>query len=140
MPAFLALVALLSACGGSSGSDSQNTLNHNSTDLNQRVAFTSVSLSNYEAKSLQLSWSAPTTRVDGSSMTMSEIGGYEISYIDDSGTAGSISIDDPLITATTLDDLPPSNYQFYIFTFDQQNQISPASTALTVSLQSFLRN
>lgn len=142
-PLIFALLAWLTGCGGGASSNGSSS-SPNSTQGPQPAAATSLTASGpsasiYEEKSFVLSWVAPTTRVDGSSLAMSEIGGYEISYIDSNNTSTNVLIDDPLRTEVTLANLSPNNYLVYIFTFDQQNRLSPVGNALKIGVQSFLR-
>lgn len=143
----LVLLALLGACAGGNNSSPDNA----STDTSSTGSATSqqstglqpastAPSASYEPKSIRLSWNAPTVRVDGSALPINEIGGYEITYINSGNTVRNLSILNPLSTGATLDSLSPDTYQVYVFTFDQQNKLSPASAVLTIELQRFLRN
>jgi hypothetical protein len=66
-----------------------------------------------------LRWQAPSQRVDGDSLSMSEIAGYRIFYGTRSGDYDSVlSIDDPYTLAIQIDDLPVGTYYFVMTTVD----------------------
>ena len=66
-----------------------------------------------------LRWQPPSQRVDGESLSMSEIAGYRIFYGTRSGDYGSVlSIDDPYTLTIQLDDLPVGTYYFVMTTVD----------------------
>ena len=70
--------------------------------------------------SATLSWVAPTTRVDNSVISLSELKGFKI-Y---SGTEANnlqllTNIEDPTITTYVVNDLPPATYFFAVTVYDQ---------------------
>jgi len=143
----LVLLALLGACtgGGNSSPDSTsaNASSIKSVTTQQSTGPQPASVTpsaSYEAKSIRIGWTATTSRADGSALPVNEIGGYEITYINSGNNFRSLSMLDSQSTEATLHNLPPETYLIYVFTFDQQNKLSPASAPLTIDLQSFLRN
>ncbi len=150
-----AILSLLAACGGGSSSGSSqaepqpqaatSTTEPAPPQQTEPVPVPApveeppvAATSNYEPKTLQLSWQAPTQRTDGSALSMSEIGGYEITYIDSTNREFNITISDAAVTEYTLADLAPDTYEFHIFSYDQLNQVSPASASLTLGIDNFL--
>jgi hypothetical protein len=66
-----------------------------------------------------LRWQAPSQRIDGESLSMSEIDGYRIYYGTRSGDYDSVlSVDDPYTLAIQIDDLPVGTYYFVMTTVD----------------------
>jgi len=66
-----------------------------------------------------LSWQAPSTRVDGQSLSMSEIAGYRIYYGTSSGDYDSVlSVDDPYTFTIRIDALLAGNYYFVMTAVD----------------------
>ena len=67
----------------------------------------------------RLRWQPPSQRVDGESLSMSEIAGYRIFYGTRSGDYDSmLSIDDPYTLTIQVDDLPVGTYYFVMTTVD----------------------
>ena len=78
-----------------------------------------TSASGPQVGSTSLRWQPPSQRVDGESLSMSEIAGYRIFYGTRSGDYGSVlSIDDPYTLAIKIDDLPVGTYYFVMTTVD----------------------
>jgi hypothetical protein len=98
------------------------------TDTNalaQRVGFVS------------LSWQAPTQRVDGESLSMSEIAGYRIYYGTGSGDYNSVlSVDQPYTFTILIDDLPVGTYYFAMTTVDTNGIESGFSREIARIVQS----
>jgi len=69
--------------------------------------------------SAQLSWTAPTTRADGTPLTSAELAGYEIYYTtDDPAVAGTISVASSTAANYTLSNLAAGNYYFAMSAID----------------------
>jgi hypothetical protein len=67
----------------------------------------------------RLSWRAPSERIDGESLSLSEIAGYRIYYGISSGDYDSVlSVDDPYTSTILIDDLPVGTYYFAMTTVD----------------------
>jgi hypothetical protein len=80
-----------------------------------------------------LSWSAPSTREDGSPLPADELAGYTITMSSASGTV-EIDIDDPRQTSYTVTGLAPGVYQFSIRARDRNGLLSIASSPVTKSI------
>ena len=95
-----------------------------------------VSSSAPQTGSVSLSWVAPTTRSDGTPLSMSEIAGYTLYYGSSAGNySNSIQIDDPFTTSVTMADLPVGTYYFVMTTRDVDGQESGYSTAAQRQVQ-----
>ena len=96
-----AIVLTLSACsGGGGGSTADITLN----------------------------WDAPSERLDGSALHLSEIRGYRI-YLGNKASVYSqrIDIDDPTLTEISVQGIPKGNYFVVMTTIDSDGHESPWS-------------
>lgn len=83
----------------------------------------------------KLTWRAPMTREDGSSLYPGEIQGYRI-YVKagDRGRVRTIPIDDATSTSLSLDRFAPGVYQFSISTVDTNGLESRRSVTIRVSI------
>ncbi len=107
------------------GTDSGST----DTDSDQTDTTTGADV---PANAALLSWTAPFTRVNGDSLSMGEIAGYEVVYgvnpdaLDQSMAIGDASIDELLI-----DELGEGTWHFAIRTLDTDGKPSQLSEVLT---------
>ena len=86
--------------------------------------------------SASLSWAAPTTRSDGTPLSMSEIAGYTLYYGSSAGNyPNSVDIDDPFTTSITVTDLPVGTYYFVMTARYSDGQESGYSTAAQRQVQ-----
>ena len=77
------------------------------------------SASGQEVGFASLSWRAPSQRVDGKTLSMSEIDGYRIYYGTSPGDYDSVlSVDNPYTFRLRIDDLPAGTYYFAMTTVD----------------------
>lgn len=81
-----------------------------------------------------LSWVAPSTRDDGSALSLSEIGGYRV-YV--GGASGQydreITVDDPAATSAVVENLTAGQrYYLVVTTLDSEGQESAYSTEATI--------
>jgi hypothetical protein len=110
------------------GISNTNTQETTATDGNaptQEVGFAS------------LSWRAPSERIDGESLPLSEIAGYRIYYGISSGDYDSVlSIDDPYTSTLLIDDLPLGTYYFAMTTVDTNGLESGYSSEAVRIVQS----
>jgi ABC-type glycerol-3-phosphate transport system substrate-binding protein len=109
---FITLV--LTACGGGSSSDSSASSQPTTT-----------------TGEVQLSWTAPTTRTDGTYLPLTELDGYRIYY----GTSADnltvlIDLNEDDITEYTVDTLPTGNYYFAISAYDSDGVESGYSNVI----------
>ncbi|WP_417516050.1 fibronectin type III domain-containing protein [Marinobacter sp.] len=82
-----------------------------------------------------LSWSAPTTREDGSALKPDQIAGFRIYYrLRHETRFNVIPVNSPERTSQPLTQLPPGAYEFAITTIDAQGLESRRSSAVMVDL------
>lgn len=86
-------------------------------------------------RSVTLSWSAPTAREDGTALTASEIGGYEIALAVDASPPDIIQIA-AFETSHELNSLTPGVYEFAINAFDTDGLYSQWSDPVTATVRS----
>ena len=107
---FFGCAVLLAACGGGDGQATDST----PTGPTSAPA-PSPSTGSGSAK---LSWAAPKTNADGTTLT--DLAGYRIYYGTTSGSySKSVTIADPWATTYTVDNLSASTYFFVIRAFDR---------------------
>jgi ABC-type glycerol-3-phosphate transport system substrate-binding protein len=99
-------VLLLSACGGGGSSSSVKS----SEEVQGRIS---------------LSWTAPSTRTDGSSLAVSEIEAYTV-YIGESVEELEAALDTDESSAT-IDNLEPGSYYFAVSVTDTEGLESALS-------------
>ncbi|HFD80204.1 MAG TPA: fibronectin type III domain-containing protein [Gammaproteobacteria bacterium] len=121
---------LLTGCGGGGGGETVagsdvgtgTTTGGGSTSGNTTVAAQQVGAA-------RLSWQPPSQRVDGESLSLSEIGSYRIYYGTRSGRYDyRIEISDPSTTSYVITDLPVDTYYFVLTTVDVDGRESGYST------------
>ena len=85
--------------------------------------------------SANISWLIPEQRENGESLTMSEIGGYEIIFRKiDEIIFDSVVIPDQTASEYMLEDLDPGQYEFMIAAFDSEGLYSDFSTPAIIDL------
>ena len=83
---------------------------------------------------VNLSWAAPTTRLDGEPLSLSELDGYKIYYGTDSDDLKPlVDLNDGSITNYAISELDPGTYYFTITAYD--NSGLEGSYSETVSRQ-----
>jgi hypothetical protein len=103
------------------------------TDTASLAGFTIVVQSSSVATgSISLSWTPPATRTNGSSLNMSEIGGYVV-YM---GTTSNnlqmrVDINDGSATSYTINDLASGTYYIALTTYDMDGNASSFSNVIT---------
>lgn len=146
------LCLLLSACGGGGGgggsdngstTSTDNSINNTVTairaDSQQQTTETPVVIeqaTDFSPVSVNVTWLVPTTRQDGTELTVSEIIGYEVLYInedDNKVTCCNIFIADPLATEATIEIREPGSYIFAVVTVDALNGLSELSNVANLS-------
>ena len=79
---------------------------------------------------------APTTRADGTPLSLADISGYKIYYGDVSGTyVDVVSVDDSTVTSMTITDLPTGAYYVVMTTYDVDGRESGYSPEITKTVQ-----
>jgi hypothetical protein len=71
------------------------------------IAISLPALAQAASQSVIYSWSAPTTRVDGTALPAAQIGGYELIYTIDSGTPVVVALAGSIVTNTQTLNLSP---------------------------------
>ena len=80
---------------------------------------------------LDLAWTAPVTRADGSPISLSEIGGYRIHYGMTAGAyTNTVNVNDGSLQATTLGGMTPGTYHLVMTTIDTNGLASAYSPEL----------
>lgn len=126
-----ALAFLLAACGGGGGGGSSGSTPSGSTS-------TGTSPAPSATHSVQLSWTAPTTRADGTALTASELSGYHI-YYTATGTPASadtmVAVSGGTTTSISLALPAAGEYSFAITAVDSSGQESSLSAPVSVTVQ-----
>lgn len=97
-------------------------------------AFLAVAPSILERAELSLNWSIPTAREDGSELLVSDIAGYLVSYIQESGEEALVDVGGAKTTALTLQ-LDPGWYEFRVATREMQGEPGAFSAPLSLYLE-----
>ncbi|WP_339668588.1 fibronectin type III domain-containing protein [Dasania marina] len=137
------LSTLLIACGGGGGGGSDDAA---SSPANSSTSSAATQESDQPAPStpeptptpntgtITLTWTPPSTRADGSSLALTDIGGYEIYYYLDGTPINEgemVNISNRNTTAYTTPELPAGKYYFAISTYDTAMIYSPLSTPVS---------
>jgi hypothetical protein len=103
------------------------------TDTDQLPAFT-ITVDAIVVSSTTLNWVAPSTREDGSVLSISEIDGYRI-YMGDSESTLAVVVDinDYSITEYTLTEIPEGNHYFAVTAYDLTGSESGKSNIILKS-------
>lgn len=124
-----ALFAMITA--GCGGGNTTVTSNYASGDTNTS---NTTSTNSTSTASTTLHWSAPSTRTDGSSVSLPEISSYRLYYGPSAtNTPNSINISDGTATQYTVT-LPAGTYYFRIAAIDTNGYTGLLSTALKITL------
>ncbi len=92
---------------------------------------TSGSTTDSQNAKITFSWVAPTTLVDGTPISLSQIGGYRLYYGPTaSNTPNMVVINDPTSWEHTLT-LEPGTYYFRVSTYDVNGIEGPKSEAIS---------
>lgn len=91
-----------------------------------------------ETADVEINWTAPATREDGSSLPIAEIAGYEIVTVNlDSGATRSYQVDEGVSSSFLLSQLQPANYRLYLFVYDSNNLISDPTVLPDLTVDQF---
>ena len=91
-----------------------------------------------DMKSVTLSWTTPSSRVDGNPLPLTEIGGYEIYYFMEGSSQGegeTLLVADPMANQVTTPRLVAGTYYFAIASYDVDGIYSELSDYVTANLQ-----
>jgi hypothetical protein len=87
------------------------------------------------ARSLVVSWSSPTQRVDGKALSTRELTGYEIYIISDGGGEGRrIVLNNPRATTYTIDNLSLGTYHVAVVAKDKDGIASELSAIVSTTI------
>ncbi len=138
--AICCLTTIITACGGGGSGGSNSNTNASSPSAsapNSSPTPAAQTPSANGAYSVHVTWTAPTTRADGSALAMSALEGYRLFYIRD----GSSPNEDASVTigggATTSADLSlniAGTYTFAITAIDSSGVESVLSAPVSVTL------
>lgn len=100
-----------------------------------RTALGQDSSNEQQTRAPTLTWNAPLTREDGSSLYPGQISGYRIYYrLKHENTLKVIPVDSPQQNHFTLNAMPPGAYEFSITTVDDTGLESRRSTPVSINL------
>lgn len=106
------LMLLLTSCTGSTDGNSSNSATGSDT----------------------ISWNAPTTRVDGTAMSSSEISGYRVSYGRNPSNLDHIEDVSSTTRTISLTRLTAGTWYYWVQTIDTQNRAGPPSAINSVTI------
>jgi hypothetical protein len=120
--------SLLSACGLEDQISGNNT-------TTKAAGYSATTQNNASRDSVNLSWTPPSTRTDGSYLPLTELSGYRV-YMGRSSTdlTPLVDLDDDSSTQHTVGDLPAGDYYFSISVFDIDGQESSHSQVIMIHL------
>lgn len=107
------MVVILASCTGSTGSGGSN----NATGSDS------------------ISWSAPTTRIDGTAMSSNEISAYRVSYGMDPSNLDHVEDVSSTTHSKSLTSLTPGTWYFWVQTIDSQGRPGPPSAINSVTIR-----
>lgn len=148
----------LSACsGGSGGSSDDGTPSTNSRENNSQlpsgqnpsepatgggnnpateIPDSTTPPPNNSGSSVSINWNAPSSREDGSPLTIAELSGYEIYFFMDGSAEeeGVIYIEDPATTEYSTNTLSSGTYYFAISSIDTNGLYSSLSDYYSITI------
>lgn len=111
-----------------------STTSSTSTTTTGSTTTTSTTSTTPTAYNANVSWTIPTTRADGTALSVAELSGYEVYYTNDTG---SVSVAVPVSGGSTVSavvsNLTSGNYYFSISAIDSSGLKSALSTVATLS-------
>ena len=125
------LIALqISACG------TGDNLSATTADINSDLSTTGTDTDNNNTVAdIKLSWVAPAEREDNSSISLSEIAGYQVFYGKAPGQyTSNITINDGTAVGYTFTDLPTGTYYFAVTTLDTEGRESQFSSEVVIAI------
>ena len=127
----LLITLQISACG------TRDNLTAATTDINSDPSTTGTDTginSTSTIADINLSWVAPAEREDNSSISLSEIAGYQVFYGKEQGLySSSITINDGTATGYTFTSLPAGTYYFAVTTIDTEGRESQYSAEIMIT-------
>jgi hypothetical protein len=105
-------------------------------DTNDILTVTIVDDDEQTYGSTTLSWTPPSTREDGTSLSLSEIAGYRIYTGDSEGSLSPVvDINDYSMTEYTLTDIPTGTHYYGVTTYDMDGNESGFSNIIQKQIQ-----
>ncbi len=83
----------------------------------------------------KLTWTVPTKRENGDSLSASELSRYEVYYTSESGKEDTIPVDNASQTSLTVDNLEGGTYHFAMVAVDQDGIISELSNSVPKTIK-----
>jgi len=117
--------SLLTACGGGGGGGSDTGGTNPVGGSNPPPAA--------GTKDISLNWTAPSSRTDGSSVSLSEVGGYKV-YVGTQSGNYNPGIDVGNTTSHTLSSMSPGTYYLALSAYDSNSQESQLSSEFPVTI------
>ena len=122
----------MSACG------TKDNLAAATTEINPDLFTTGTGAdtdNNSTVADIKLSWVAPAEREDNSSISLTEIAGYQVFYGQTQGQyPNSISINDGTAVGYTFTDFPAGTYYFVVTTVDTEGRESQFSSEAVIAI------
>lgn len=126
------LVTLLIAFQVSSCSSGE-TLTAATANINPDLVTDTGTNENTATADINLSWVAPAEREDNSSISLSEIAGYQVFYGKSQGQySNSVIINDGSAAGYTFTDMPSGTYYIAVTTIDSEGRESQYSPELKI--------
>ena len=147
--ALVCLTLLVTACGGGSGggnssSDSSTSSTGTVSSSSTSSGTTSTSTSTTAAPTptsitypVQLAWTAPSTRADGTALSASELTGYRVYYSLEGSSASAdtvLPVSGGTATSLTINLTAAGTYAFAITAIDQNGLESSLSAPVLVAV------
>jgi hypothetical protein len=136
--AALGFALLLTACGGGGGGGSSNSGTSSSGTTTTTTATTTTTTPTTSASyQVQLMWTAPGTRADGTPLPLSELSGYRVYYLlegTDPSSDSALTITGGSTTSTSLTLFVAGTYTFAITAIDQNGLESSLSNPVSVPI------
>jgi len=130
----ISCISLAGCSGGGGGnSDGGNTSSDIETDVG--AAINDPISQSTASGTATLSWIAPTTRTDNTSLALSEIGGYKLYMGSDINSLTQYAeINDPSQVKFVINELDAGTYYFAVTTYNQDGGESDFSTIVSKSI------
>lgn len=111
------------------------TTSGTSTSTSSSTTTTTSSSSSVASASALLQWQAPSTREDGSSLSMAELKGYEIEYGQDPANLNqTMMINDAYTMSATIANLSGGTWYFAVKAVDTSGNVSALSNVVTKTI------